>query len=277
MFITIHSYKGGTGKSLIATNLAMIFATRGKDVCLLDMDLRAPSLNTTFKNNKKHWINDYLNKLCRIDQTLNDYTPANTKGNLFVALANPDIQAIREISSKDRKWEMEALARIINLNSLFHKGPFDYVIIDTSPGLQYSSINAIIAADIVLMITTTDRSDLQGTQKMLTDLFDIYEKKTGIIVNKVPPTIFSGQDPLKIDLNHIPIMEIISCSCEILQSKGDYLFINKNPDNPFTKTLKRIATKIEQLNHPQNPEPEYTLTTPQNNPQGINENASISH
>jgi len=72
MFITIHSYKGGTEKSLIAANLAMIFATSGKDVCLIDLDLSAPSLNTTFKNNKKHWINDYLNKLCRIDQTLNN-------------------------------------------------------------------------------------------------------------------------------------------------------------------------------------------------------------
>ncbi len=277
MFITIHSYKGGTGKSLIAANLAMIFATSGKDVCLIDLDLSAPSLNTTFKNNKKHWINDYLNKLCRIDQTLNDYTPQNTKGNLFVALANPNIQAIREMASKNRKWEKEALARIINLNSLFNKGPFDYVIIDSSPGLQYSSINAIIAADLVLMVTNTHISDLQGTQRMLTDLNDIFEKKTGIIVNKVPPTIFSGQNPLKLNTKNIPIMGLIPCSCEILQSKGDYLSINKNPDNPVTKTLKKIATKIEQLNTPQNPEPEYTLTTPQNNTQGINENASISH
>jgi MinD-like ATPase involved in chromosome partitioning or flagellar assembly len=260
VFITIHSYKGGTGKSLIAANLATIFATSGKDVCLIDLDLRAPSLSTTFKNNKKYWINDYLNKICRIDQTLNDYTPKHTEGSLLVALANPNTQAIRDMSAKDRKWEMEALARIINLNSLFNKGPFDYVIIDSSPGLQYSSINAIIAADLVLMVTSTDISDLQGTQRMLTDLLDIFEKKTGIIVNKVPPKIFSGQNPLKLNTKHIPIIELIPCSCEILQSEGDYISINKNPDNPVTKALKKIANKTEQLNTPQNPEPEHTLT-----------------
>ena len=277
MFITIHSYKGGTGKSLLAANLATIFATKGKDVCLIDLDLRAPSLSTTFKNNKKHWINDYLNKLCRIDQTLNDYTPKHTKGTLFVALANPNTEAIRDMSSKNRKWEMEALARIINLNSLFNKGPFDYVIIDSSPGLQYSSINSIIAADLVLMVTSTDRSDLQGTQRMLTDLYDIFEKKTGIIVNKVPHTIFSGQNPLKINTKNIPIMELIPCSCEILQSEGNYLAINKNPNNPVTKTLKKIATKIEQINTPQKPKQEYTLTTPQNKPPENKRNALISH
>jgi len=50
MIITVHSYKGGTGKTLISANLAMIFASRGKNVCLLDLDFRAPSLFSPFKN-----------------------------------------------------------------------------------------------------------------------------------------------------------------------------------------------------------------------------------
>lgn len=257
MFITLHSYKGGTGKSLLAVNLAMIFVTRGKGVCLLDLDLRAPSLYSTFKNQKKYWINDYLNKVCKIDKVLNNCTPKHLKeGKLFVGLANPDIKAIREISSKNRKWEMEALGRIINLNSLFHKGPFDYIIIDSSPGLQYSSINAIVAADLVLTVTSVDRSDLQGTQRMLTDLYDIFEKKTGIIANKIPPTIFSGQTPFKLKSKQIPLMELVPCSCDILQSQGDYLFTYNRPDHPITKTFQKIATKIEKIRTTQEPNPE---------------------
>ena len=246
MFITIHSYKGGTGKSMLSVNLAMIFATRGKDVCLLDLDLRAPSLSSTFTNKKKSWINDYLNKVCRLDRILNDCTPKHLKqGKLFVGLANPNFQAIREISSKDRKWQMEALGRIISLRSLFHKKTFDYVIIDTSPGLQYSSINAIIAADLVLMVTTLDKSDLLGTERIINELYDMFEKKTGIIANKIPQTYFSGQKPLKLEICQLPIIELIPCYCDILQSKGDHLFTFNKPDHPVTKKIQKIANKIE--------------------------------
>jgi MinD-like ATPase involved in chromosome partitioning or flagellar assembly len=257
MFITLHSYKGGTGKSLLSVNLAMILATRGNKVCLIDLDLRAPSLFTAFKNNKKYWINDYLNNTCTLEDILNDYTPKHLKeGKLMVGLANPDIKAIRDICSKDRKWEMEALGRIINLNSPFNNRPFDYVIIDSSPGLQYSSINAIVASDLVLMLTSVDRSDQQGTQKMITELYDIFEKKTGIITNKVPPTLLSGKTPFKPKSKQIPIMEMVPCSCDILKSQGDYLFTFNRPDHPITKTFQKIATKIEKIRTTQNPKTE---------------------
>jgi septum site-determining protein MinD len=253
VFITIHSYKGGTGKSMLAVNLAMILSSRGKKVCLLDLDLRAPSLYTTFKNEKKYWVNDYLDKICQTNDILNNYTPKHLKkGKLIVGLANPDIQAIREMSSKDRKWEMEALGRIINLNSLFNKGLIDYLIIDSSPGLQYSSINAIVAADLVLMVTSVDRSDQQGTKRMITNLYDIFEKKTGIIANKVPPTILSGKTTFQIKSKHTPIFELVPCSCDILQSQGDYLFPFNRPDHPVTKKFQKIATKIETLKPTQN-------------------------
>ncbi len=257
MFITLHSYNGGTGKSLLAVNLAMIFATRGKSVCLLDLDLRAPSLCTAFKNKKKYWINDCLNKICTLDDILNDCTPKYLKkGKLLVGLANPDIKAIREIVLKDRKWEMEALGRIMNFNSPFNSGPFDYVIVDSSPGLRYSSIMAIIAADLVLMVTSTDRSDQQGTQRMITDFYDIFENKTGIIANKVPPTILSGQTPFKLESKQIPLMESIPCSCDILKSQGDYLFTFYRAGHPVTQTFQKIATKIEKIRTAQNPKPE---------------------
>ena len=165
MIVTFHSYKGGTGKTLLSVNLAMILADKGKKVCLLDLDLRAPSLNSTFKSDKKYWLNDYLNRACEIDSVITDCTPRYIKeGQLFVGLANPSTVAIREMSSKDRKWGMEALGRLLSLkNSLTNDMNFDYVICDSSPGLQYSSINAIVAADNVLVVTSTDKSDVEGT------------------------------------------------------------------------------------------------------------------
>lgn len=249
LIITLHSYKGGTGKTLLSVNLAMILADRGKKVCLLDLDLRAPSLSSTFKSDKKYWVNDYLNRICDIDSVLTDCTPKYIKeGQLFVGLADPSTVAIREMSSKDRKWGMEALGRLLSLkNSLLKDMEFDYVICDSSPGLQYSSINAIVAADMVLVVTSIDKSDVEGTERMINDLYDLFEKKTGIVVNKVPETILLGRVPLKLDPHQLPIVDLVPCSCDVLQSGGEYLFAFEKKEHPVTYTLRKIATKMEHI------------------------------
>jgi len=213
---------------------------------LLDLDLRAPSLSSTFNNNSKYWVNDYLNKACKVENILTDCTPPYIKkGQLVVGLADPSTAAIREMSAKDRKWEMEALARLLSLKEHFLKDMnFDYVICDSSPGLQYSSINTIVAADVVLVVTSIDKSDVEGTQRMIHDL---YEKKTGIVVNKVPETILSGKTHLKLDTHQLPIINLVPCSCDVLQSGGEYLFAFEKTEHPVTHSLREIATKIEQL------------------------------
>jgi MinD-like ATPase involved in chromosome partitioning or flagellar assembly len=60
-FMTIHSYKGGTGKSYLAVNLATLYAMQGKKVCLLDLDFRAPTLHMVFEpKNLKCQLNEVL-------------------------------------------------------------------------------------------------------------------------------------------------------------------------------------------------------------------------
>ncbi len=46
--LAFHSSRGGTGKTVIATNLATIWAKKGLKIALLDLDFRAPSLAGTF-------------------------------------------------------------------------------------------------------------------------------------------------------------------------------------------------------------------------------------
>ncbi|RLI20450.1 ParA family protein, partial [Candidatus Bathyarchaeota archaeon] len=50
--IAVHSYKGGTGKTILSINLAAALVKHGKKVCLMDLDFRAPSLSTLLKVEK---------------------------------------------------------------------------------------------------------------------------------------------------------------------------------------------------------------------------------
>jgi len=132
---------------------------------------------------------------------------------------------------------------------LNHKG-FDYLIFDTSPGLQYSSINAIVSADLVIVATTLDKSDVDGTKRMLHELYDLFEKKTEIVLNKVLSDQSSRamkeemQTKLK-DAYQTPVLGIVPCFCDILKAEGGTIFAYEKPSHPFVKILDEIATKID--------------------------------
>jgi septum site-determining protein MinD len=135
--------------------------------------------------------------------------------------------------------------------SLLNEKEFDYLVFDTSPGLQYSSINAIVSADLVLVATTFDRSDVDGTKRMLKELYDLFEKKTEIILNKVlDGSIKNGKDEVRNrlkDVYQVPLLGIVPCFCDVLKAEGGFIFAQDKPDHPFTKIVEEMANKIENL------------------------------
>ena len=250
--IAVHSYKGGTGKTLLSVNIATTLASQGKKVCLFDLDFRAPSLFALLnKPNAECWLNDYLNGTCDISKVLIDMSSkVPGDGKFFVGLANPATEAIRDMSAKDRKWEMRALGRLLSLrNSLLDEKGFDYIVFDTSPGLQYSSINAIVTADFVVVATTGDRSDVDGTKRMLRELYNLFEKKTGLVINKVLDASSLSKraemDKKILEVYQVPMLGLVPCFCDILRAEGGLIFVRDKPDHPFTKILDGMARKID--------------------------------
>ena len=250
--VAVHSYKGGTGKTSISVNLAATFAKHGKKVCLFDLDFRAPSLFAILKmENTEFWLNDYLNGKCGVNKVLVDLSSRlGGKDNFYAALANPATEAIRDMSAKDRKWEMRALGKLLSLrNTLMGEQKFDYLVFDTSPGLQYSSINAIVAADFVVVATTGDRSDVNGTRRMLRELYNLFEKKTGLVINKVlDSTSKAKKDEMNArirDVYQVPLLGVVPCFCEVLRAEGNLIFVQDKPSHPFTKILDDMAKRIE--------------------------------
>jgi len=252
--VTIHSYRGGTGKTILSLNLAGVFASYGKRVCLIDFDLRAPTLHVALgQPGVEKWINNYLNRECDFLETLVDVTPRfKLKGELSVSFANPSVEAIRQMYEKSRKWELEALKRLLELKrTLETKTKFDYCIIDTSPGLYYTSLNAIIAADLAIIVTTPDESDVEGTKKMMKEFYDVFGKNTAIVVNKVVGGgLFTDQEAEK-QVEHYQqvynrtILGVAPCFCELAASGRVGLFVADKPRHPFSRFIKIIAARIE--------------------------------
>ncbi len=259
--ISIHSSRGGTGKTVIATNLAAVYAIKGLNVALLDLDFRAPSLVNVFSKGIRdpiqHWLNDFLDGRCRAELALIDISEAyGFKGKLLLGLANPAIGAIQSMMEKSRAWEVTAVKRLFSLRSaLFGTMDINCCIFDTSPGIQYTSINAVVSSDISIAVATLDSLDLKGLQNMLVELYDAFAKRTVIIINKAFPEarVWSSDkqksliSKMEKALKH-PVIGAIPCYCDVLQTKRTSVLAVDKPYHPFLGNLKEVAEKLESIN-----------------------------
>src|SRR5206468_1439815 len=75
--VSVHSYRGGTGKSNLTANLASCVVQQGKRVAVIDTDIQSPALHVLFGMDV-HTIgltlNDYLHGRCGIEQAALDVT-----------------------------------------------------------------------------------------------------------------------------------------------------------------------------------------------------------
>jgi septum site-determining protein MinD len=240
LVMSVHSYRGGTGKTLMATNLAASYA-KSEKVCLLDYDLRAPSLHNLFDTEMPDWwINDYLNGDCEIEESLVEVLP-----NLYVGLSNPDAEAIREMMGKGRSWETQALTRTISLNQTLADNGFGKLIFDTSPGMAYSSINAVVGSDIVALVMRMDALDILGTKEMVKGVYEILEKPTFVVVNMVLPEQIEAQSAVLEKTFGNQTLAFLPCLCEVrgLLAKGQTILIDEDLD--YSSALVKLSHDIE--------------------------------
>ena len=101
--IAFHSYKGGTGKTTLASNLAALLVRKGLRVCLLDLDVYAPSIQSYFGIRPVKWINDYLDSNGEVEEVMQDLTELVNKTNVTLGGVN-DANSSNNFSTEGKLW-----------------------------------------------------------------------------------------------------------------------------------------------------------------------------
>jgi len=88
---------------------------------------------------------------------------------------------------------------------------------------------------------------------MIQELYELFDKKAGIILNKVPIEILSSETEKKkffkrfTELHNLPIIGAIPCFCDVLRAGGTCIFAKEKPEHPFTNALEKIAEKVDEF------------------------------
>ncbi len=287
--IAFHSYKGGTGKTTIACNLAAMLSLKGYNVSLLDLDVYAPSLHAYFDYSPNKWINDLLFENSDLNEIMVDMTSTLTKhaadrtkkmGKLLVGFSNPQKDEIYRLegSIKTANANIQLLRRFVQLREdLISDYESDYVILDTSPGIRYWSINSLAVADVLFLTLKFGDLDIEGTIKMANDIYGSFTKfgsKSFLLLNLVsgyciPRTYLQGSQstnksnssvlaegtPIQIqtfekelgsntflsDQTKMELISAIPCYCDIQFQKKEFLTVLQHPDHPFAKQLEQLT------------------------------------
>jgi chromosome partitioning protein len=286
--IAFHSYKGGTGKTTLAVNLSANLASKGYNVLLVDMDVYAPSLYVYFDIQPKKWINDYLNDkitfcdsiydISYVMKELNSNMQIEDKSGSFHAIfSNPSKKEITDLDSVMRKDSSKShmLKKMLFLKETgITLTDYDHIILDTSPGIRYWSINSLAISDIIFLSLKMDNIDVEGTKHMAMDVygsFTSYGTTSYLLLNRVagycePPTILDSGNSvygentssfrsLLLEQNEtirnleklikMDVVSMIPCYCDMQFERQEYLTVLKNPDHPFSKKIDELSKKIE--------------------------------
>jgi len=286
--IAFHSYKGGTGKTTIAANLAAKLANEGHNVTLLDLDVYAPSLHVYFDYYPEKWLNDLLGGSANLSEVMIDMTTTINKpapnsdkkeGKLWIGFSNPQKEEIYKmeggIGNRQKNEKIEFLRKFIQVRGeIIDKYDCDYIIVDTSPGVRYWSINSLALADAIFLTLKFGDLDIEGTKKMATDLYNSFTKfgaRSYLLLNRVagycipesshaPHSHSHDKDDTGSMTAQLPIndeseigktlseqvgMDLISavpCYCDIQFSRKEFLTVLEHPDHPFAKQVAKLAT-----------------------------------
>ncbi len=274
--IAFHSYKGGTGKTTIAANLSALLASKGYKVALLDLDVYAPSLHTYFEKTPKKWINDLLVDDAKVDDVMLEVTSeivkgsADWRGKLWLAFSNPDKEAIYRLegsAGKQSTPKLQTLRKFIELREQLISGnQCDYILIDTSPGVRFWSINALAISDILLLTLKFGELDIVGTKKIASEIYSSFTElgaKSFVLLNRVAgycvpqaheprhKTVESKYDESDFEKNFshevgLNLVASIPCYCDIQFLRKEFLTVLQYPEHPFAKKLESL-TESEQI------------------------------
>jgi MinD-like ATPase involved in chromosome partitioning or flagellar assembly len=251
--VSIHSFRGGTGKSNLTANLAVQVAAKGHRVGIVDTDIQSPGIHVLFGLNDE-----------KIGKALNDFLWGNATIDeaaypLHEMVAGDPSRAFL----KDMKlWLLpssirtEEITRILQegynvsvLNQGFHSLmttlSLDYLFIDTHPGLNEETLLSIAISHGLLIIMRPDQQDFQGTAVTVDIARQLEVPEMRLVINKALSRYDPAQIKAEMEANYgVSVAGVLQLSEDVASNASNNIFSMLYPDHPWSKVIRQITDEV---------------------------------
>ncbi|MDJ1184671.1 MinD/ParA family ATP-binding protein [Roseofilum casamattae] len=246
--VSIHSYRGGTGKSNFTANLATTIALQGHRVGVIDTDVPSPGIHNLFgleePGKEGKTLNNYLWGETPIEETAYDVSDAvglAGEGKVFLVPSSVKADDISRILSEgyDVKLLNDGFRKLVKNLQL------DYLFIDTHPGLSKETFLSIAISHVLILILRPDKQDYQGTAVTVDVARHLNVRRMLLTINKTFSTL--NVEILKQKVEEAygqPVAGIFPLSEEVVQLASEGVFCVKYPDHIISKEFQKVAQMI---------------------------------
>jgi len=251
--VSIHSFRGGTGKSNTTANVAAILAEAGKRVAIIDTDIQSPGIHVLFdldENTMENTLNNFLDGKCEITEVAYDIGKYSGDAIGLKKLANRSLWLIpSSIRSRDIRKVLQLGYDVNKLNEGFHsliKGlNLDYLLIDTHPGLNEETLLSIAISDILLLILRPDQQDFQGTAVTVDIATSLDVPNLFIVVNKALSKYDFNQVREQVEgFYDQPVATVLPLSEDLVDLGSSDIFALRYPDHPWSQGIREVAKAV---------------------------------
>ncbi len=254
--VSIHSFRGGTGKSNVTANLASQLAIQDKRVGIVDTDIASPGIHVLFgldEQSMGHTLNEFLHGECEIqdvaynvgDKTGDALGRSHLKGKsiwLFPSSINSG-----EISRVVREgYDVNLLNR--GLQTLRKQLNLDYLLIDTHPGIGDETLLSLAISDLLILLLRPDNQDFQGTAVTVDVARSLDVPNMRLVVNKALSKYDPNQIKQAVEQTYdAEVAGVLPLTEDMADNASGDIFSLRFPDHSWSKALQGVVASILQI------------------------------
>jgi MinD-like ATPase involved in chromosome partitioning or flagellar assembly len=244
--VSIHSFRGGTGKSNLTANLASLVALEGKRVAVVDTDIQSPGIHMPFalaEERVEFALNHFIWGECEIEKAAYDVSNVLPRpgGPLHLVPSSMKISDIGRILKEGYD------VRLLNdgFQALIEKLDLDYLFVDTHPGVNEETLLSIAISDTLVLILRPDQQDFQGTAVTVELARKLDVPNMMLVINKALPSMNFAELRAKAEaIYRVPVAAVLPLTPELVQLASSGLLSILYPDLEASREMKKVADRI---------------------------------
>jgi septum site-determining protein MinD len=242
--LSIHSFRGGTGKSNTTANVAALLSQSGKRVGVIDTDIQSPGIHILFGlagDQIGASLNDFLWHGRAIEDAALDMTPIGSAGKLFLIPSSTKPGEITRVLREgyDAQRLTQGLRRLVDELQL------DVLMIDTHPGLNEETLLSLVISNTLIIVMRPDQQDYEGTGITVKVAQGLQVPRMMLVVNKTPPGLDPDAVKARVESAYgCDVAAVLPHSDEMMSLASGAIFAIRYPDHPLTDLYRQIAAKL---------------------------------
>ncbi len=235
--VTVFSPKGGTGKTVVATNLAALLAAHsGRRVLLIDLDLQFGDAAIMLGLDPTRTMHDLV-------QSPGELDPAKLAGYVMKHKSGLDVLAA---PMRPEEAELVTEAKVLRMLEVATEA-YDLVVVDTSPFFYGPMLALLQPTDRLLMLCGLDVPTLKNVKLSLRtlDLLGFPLSRVELVLNRVTPKVGLGPEDVETALGLAVTYEIPNDPVVPPAVNRGAAAVILDGESDFAKAISVIAESIE--------------------------------